>query len=77
MRDNDEGRAPRQLPGLTPTITATYGKPILPDQGDEHCPRCSCRCRCHRPPPDPPYVWVPPRPGEPFYCAYLAELRVA
>jgi hypothetical protein len=24
-----------------------------------------------------PYIVAPPRPGEPFYCAYLAELRFA
>jgi hypothetical protein len=71
--DNGEGRAPRQRPGPASTFTATYGKPILPD---EHCPRCACRCRCHQP-PEPPYIVVPPRPGEPFYSASLAEGRVA
>ena len=77
MRSNGEGRAPRQRPGPASTFTATYSKPILPDQADGHCLRCLCRCRCHHPPPEPPYIVAPPRPGEPFYCAYLAELRVA
>jgi hypothetical protein len=76
--DNGEGRAPRsERPGPAPIITATNGTAILPDQGDGHCLRCSCRCRCHRPPPELPYIAAPPRPGEPFYSAYLAELRVA
>jgi hypothetical protein len=75
--DNGEGRAPRQQPGPASTFTATNGPLMVPDQGDGHCPRCSCRCRCHRPSSEPPYIVVPPRPGEPFYSAYLAELRVA
>jgi hypothetical protein len=75
--DNGEGRAPRQRPGPASTFTATNGKPILPDRSDGHCLWCSCRCRCHRPPPEPPFIVAPPRPGEPFYCAWLAELRVA
>jgi hypothetical protein len=70
--DNGEGRAPLERPGPAPTTTAT----MLPDQADQHCLRCSCRCRCYRPPPEPPYIVAPPRPGEPFYSAYLAELRV-
>ena len=73
MLDNGESRAPLERPGPAPTTTTV----ILPDQGDEHCPRCACRCRCHRPPPEPPYIAAPPRPGEPFWSAYLAELRVA
>ena len=74
MLDNGESRAPRQRPGPAPTTTATNGKPILPDQDDAHCPRCACRCDCHRPPPEPPYVWIPPEPGSPFFMAHLAEL---
>jgi hypothetical protein len=38
-----------------------------------HCPRCVCRCRCHRPPEQLVRV-VPPRPGDPFWCAHLAAL---
>ena len=34
MRDNGEGRAPRQRPGPAPTTTATYGPPMIADQGD-------------------------------------------
>jgi hypothetical protein len=74
--DNGGGRAPRQRPGPA-TTTTTYSKLILPDWGDQHCPRCACRCRCHKPTPEPPYVPVPPEPGSPFYCAWLAEVRVA
>jgi hypothetical protein len=76
VHSNGEGRAPRQRPGPASTFTATNGTAMLPDQGDGHCLRCSCRCRCHRP-PEPPYIVAPPRPGEPFYSANLAELRVA
>lgn len=74
--DNGEGRAPRQRPGPA-TTTMTYSAIILPDRADGHCIRCACRCRCHRPPPEPPYVWVPPEPGSPFYSAWLAEGWVA
>jgi len=31
VRDNGEGRAPRQRPGPAPTTTATYGPAILSD----------------------------------------------
>jgi hypothetical protein len=34
-------------------------------------------CGCLLPPPWPPCPTPPPRPGEPFYSAYLAELRLA
>jgi hypothetical protein len=39
-----------------------------------HCPRCACRCDCHRPPPEPPYVRVPPLPGSWEWSGFLAEL---
>ena len=74
-RERGPGRhteAPRPADTTAERVAA-----ILPDRGDEHCPRCACRCRCHRPPPEPPCVLVPPEPGSPFYCAWLAEVRVA
>ena len=74
---NGEGRAPRQLPGLMPTTTATYGTAILPERPDQHCLWCACRCGCHRPRPELPVRIVAPQPGEPFYSAWLAEGRVA
>jgi hypothetical protein len=76
MRPRQERTGPpaTERPARSGTATSTSS---LPHRGDGHCLRCSCRCRCHRPPSDPLYIVAPPRPGEPFYSAYLAELRVA
>jgi hypothetical protein len=52
----------------------TNGTVILPDRANRHCQECACRCRCHRPPPEPPYVRIPPQPGSWEWSGYLAEL---
>jgi len=70
--DKRSGPATGPLRSGTTTSTA-----ILPDWGDQHCPRCVCRCRCHKPRPEPPYVPAPPEPGSPFFSAWLAEGRAA
>ena len=75
--DNGRGRGTNtpasNLQQTTPAPTRTTTALSLPDRGDAHCPRCACRCGCHRP-PEPPYVWVPPRPGSWEWSGYLAEL---
>ena len=75
MPGNGEGRAPRQRPGPAPTTTTTYSPVILSKQGDKHCPTCACRCRCHRPRELRVRVALP-KPGDPFWSAYLAALSV-
>jgi hypothetical protein len=70
----------RTGPGTTaPTPPLQVPTPIsttemLPDLGGGYCRRCVCCCCRHRPPPEPPYVWIPPRPGSWEWSGYLAEL---
>jgi len=75
VRDNGEGRAPRQRPGPAPTTTATHGPAILSDpygirsQARERVRAIDRRCRNARLADEamPMAVWYS-QPKGAFYC---------
>jgi hypothetical protein len=65
----------RTGPAAIPSPSQAEPAPTSTRDSLSHCPDCRCLCGCHRPPPELPVRIVIPRPGEPFYSAWLAEGR--